>query len=182
MFYHWSSEDRPRSHETRMETLPSGCRGLRGSLVVQWLRLHASPVGSRALSLIRELRCHMSRGAAEKKKQKKIEEDFPGQCEAALEDSESACLPPRSIQETGGSGLPPVAHDPSQTQHGPHQPAGVLGAALNHTAFPRRERRRGPGHRSLGPGCSRTSPCTIKPPWVPGDARWKRLAAQRLWE
>ena len=61
-------------------------------------------------------------------------------------------------------------------------PAGVLGAALNHTAFLRREHRRGRGHRSLGSGPRRTSPSTIKPPRVLGDARWKRLAAQRLWE
>ena len=60
--------------------------------------------------------------------------------------------------------------------------AGVLGVALNHTAFLRREHRRGRGHRSLGSGPRRTSPKAIKPPRVPGDARWKRLAAQRLWE
>lgn len=56
----------------------------------------------------------------ELQKNKKNEEDFPGHCEAALEDNESACFPPGSIQETGGRGLPPVAHTPSQTPHGPH--------------------------------------------------------------
>ena len=61
-------------------------------------------------------------------------------------------------------------------------PAGVLGAALNHTVFLRREHQRGRGHRSLGSGPCRTSPSAIKPLRVPGDARWKRLAAQRLWE
>ena len=56
----------------------------------------------------------------ELQKNNKNEEDFPGHCEAALEDNESACFPPGSIQEAGGRGLPPVAHTPSQTPHGPH--------------------------------------------------------------
>lgn len=67
---------------------------------------------------------HVTWSCREKTKQnkKRMKRTFPGHCEAALEDNESACLPPGSIQEAGGNGLPPVSHTPSQTPHGPREP------------------------------------------------------------
>ena len=48
-------------------SFPINCRGCGTSLVVQWLRLHASVTGGLVQPLVRQLRSHMP-GAAEKKK------------------------------------------------------------------------------------------------------------------